>query len=298
MADIVFEYVYSVGYLEWFHLGIRRLRSGFESALSSGNTNMAFYSAAQIISLSIISGEKKLTLLLKEVNYYLHLLETYNNEITRTFLFIYRKTVCLLIDKGEGTSTGANDDVGEGDALPQVVMDMVYVNGTIQSYWLGYKERCCHFVKKCFDSLPYYYHEYRVIVMFYHGLTLIDMLKNRSNPARRKEVREIIESIKVTVSHANCNFRNKLELLEAEQYGLDGRRAEALKSYDTAVESAKSQKFINEEGLACEKAGFYLKRIREVNHAIRYFDQARVCYDEWGSTLKVEMMEKEISALN
>ena len=109
MAGLACEYVYSVGYLEWFHLGVRRLRSVFESALSSGNAGKAFYSAALLIILSIISGEKKLTLLLKEIDYYLHLLETYNSEGARKYLVIFRKTVSILIDKGEATSIEEND---------------------------------------------------------------------------------------------------------------------------------------------------------------------------------------------
>ena len=302
MADLVFEYVYSVGYLEWFHLGVRRLRSIFESALSSGNAGKAFFTSTQLIVLSIISGEKKLTPLLKEIDYYLHLLETYNDEITRTFLVMFRTTVSMLVGKKVADDiTEANNSLetgAEDDETPQIITDMIYINGTIQSYWLGYKERCCHFAKKCFDSLPYYFYEYRVIVTFYYGLNLIEMLRQKSNPARRKEVREIIESMKVTVSHADCNFRNKLELLEAEQYSLEGRRNLAVKSYDAAIESAKSQKFIHEQGLACEKAGFYFKKLKDLHNTIRYFDQARVCYDEWGSTLKVEMMENEMTVLD
>ena len=298
MAGLACEYVYSVGYLEWFHLGVRRLRSVFESALSSAYAGKAFYSAALLIMLSIICGEKKLTLLLKEIDYYLHMLETYNNEGARTFLLIYRKTVSMLIDKGDATSIGANVDAGEGDALPQVVLDMVNVNGTIQSYWLGYKERCCHFAQKCFDSLPSPGRKYRVVVLFYYGLTLIDMLKTKTSTRKQREIREIIDSMRVAVSHADSNFRNKLELLQAEQYALVGHHTQAVTAYDAAIASAEKREFIHEQGLACEKAGLFFKKKRNVQKAIRYFDQARVCYDEWGSRMKVEMMEKELSALN
>ena len=298
MADIESEYVYAVGYLEWFHLGVRRLRSGFESALSSGNAEKGYQAAALSIMLSIISGEKKLTLLLKEVDYYLHLLETYSNEMMRTYLLIYRKTISMLIDKGEATSIGANDDAGEGDDLPQVFLDMVYVNGSLQSYWLGHKERCCHFAQKCFDSLPSPGREYRVIVLFYYGLAVIDMLKKKMNTRKQKEVNEIVSSMRVATSHAESNFRNKLELLQAEQYALVGHHSQAVTAYDTAIASAKNCEFIHEEGLACEKAGLYFKRIRDVQKAIRYFDRARLCYDEWGSRMKVEIIEKELSALN
>ena len=299
IAELNFEYVYSVGYLESFHPGIRRLRGGFESALSSGNTNMGFLCAAQSIMLSIISGDKKLFLLLQEVDYYLHLLKTYENQITRTFLLIFRKTVSTLIDREETTSIESDDSPGtQGDTTPKIVLDMIYVNGTIQNFWLGYSERCCHFAKKCFVSLLKPGREYRLVVMFYHGLNLLDMLKKKSNPPRRKEAREIIESLEVTVSYADSNFRNKLNLLQAELYGLDCRHSQAVAAYDAAIASAENHNFVHEQGLACEKAGFYFRKIEDHRNTLKYFDQARVCYNEWGSRVKVEMMEKEINALN
>ena len=298
-AELDLSFVYSVGYLEWFHLGVRRLRGGFESLLSNGIVNMGFLCAAQSTIYSIVSGEKKLTLLLKEVDYYLQLLNTYKSEMTRRLLMICRKIVSMLIDKGKSTSIEEFDNPGtQGDESPQRLLDLVWFTGTIQNYWLGYSERCCHFAQKCFITFMKPGRLYRVIVSFYHGLNLLDMLKKKSNPPRRKEIKKVIESMKVAVSHADCNFKNKLELLEAELYGLDARHSQAVAAYDAAMASARSYKFVHEQGLACEKAGFYFRKVGDLRNALRYFDQARVCYDEWGSRIKVEMMEKEINAIN
>ena len=299
-ADLEFEYIFTVGYLEWFHSGVHRSRSAFESALSSGNVYNGFLCAAQVASLSIISGEKKLSLLLNEIDYYLNLLQTYNNEMTKIFLLMYRKTVSMLIDKGEATSLATSagpEPVNEGDATPQAVLDMVYINETIQTHWLGYKERCCHFAKKCFDSLSNFYHEHRVIVLFYHGLNSFDMLKKKLTPQRRKEVKDVIDSLKVTVSHAESNFRNKLELLEAEQYALEGNCELAEKSYFASISTARDNKFIHEQGLACERAGLYFRKVGNLDNAISYLTQARTCYDEWGSRVKVELMDRELNAM-
>ena len=297
IAETDLSYFNSVGYLDWFHSGVSRLRSGFESLLSIGNTDKGFICAAKATIYSIFSGEKKLTLLLDEIEYYLHLLKTYNNEITRRLLMICRRTVSLLIDKGETTMVRANDDTREGDATPHFGLDLVWFTGTIQNYWLGYDERCCHFAKKCFDSFPSPGREYRCIVLFYYGLTLIDMQKEKMITRRKTEINKIVSSIRVAESHANSNFRNKLELLQAEQYALVGKYNHAVRAYDAAIASAKKSEFIHELGLACEKAGFFFKRFRIVNSAIRYFEQARICYDEWGSRMKVGMIERELSAL-
>ena len=297
MAELNFEFAYAVGYLEWFHSGVRRLRGGFESSLSSGHANMGFLCAGLSTIFSIFSGEKNLILLLKEIDYYLHLLKTYKSEMTRKLLLISRETVSKLIDKGEATSIEGEDN-SKPEAKTGKHLDLMHVNATIQNYYLGYSERCRFFAYKSLASFPKPGRLYRVVVLFYHGLNLIDHLKKKSNPPRRREVNEIIASLKVTVTHADANFRNKLQLLEAEKYALDGRYTQALNSYDVAIATARDRKFIHEQGLACEKAALYFKRIRDFTNAYRYFRQARECYEEWGSKIKVEEIAREMSSLD
>ena len=122
------------------------------------------------------------------------------------------------------------------------------------------------------------------------------MLKKKSHFSKKVEVGEIIVSMKVAASHAGTNFRHKLELLEAEQYGITAchNRAVVSHAYDTAITSARNAKFIHEQGLACEKAGFYYKRMKDAEKSLKYFNQARECYEEWGSTMKVEFIQREL----
>jgi hypothetical protein len=122
------------------------------------------------------------------------------------------------------------------------------------------------------------------------------MLKKKTIFSKIEEVGEIIGSMKVAASHADSNFRHKLELLEAEQYGITAchNRAVAARAYDTAITSARNAKFIHEQGLACEKAGFYYKRMKDAEKSLKYFNQARECYEEWGSTMKVEFIQREL----
>ena len=126
------------------------------------------------------------------------------------------------------------------------------------------------------------------------------MIKQKANFSKTEEVDEIIVSMKVAASHAESNFRNKLELLEAEQYGITPLQnsVTALYAYDTAIASARKSKFIHEEGLACEKAGFYCKKMEDDEKAFTYFNRARECYEKWGSTVRVEYIQKELCKLN
>ena len=120
------------------------------------------------------------------------------------------------------------------------------------------------------------------------------MIKKKTNYSKTLEVVEIIESMKIVASHAETNFRNKLELLEAEHYGLTARHDVAMRTYDAAIVSAQKAGFLHEQGLAFEKAGFYCKRMEYDEKALSYFNQALECYQKWGSSVKVEYVRKEL----
>jgi len=119
--------------------------------------------------------------------------------------------------------------------------------------------------------------------------------------SKNKEgLRKAIASMKDAAANSEWNFMNKLRLLEAEQQSITHQRHFlAIDLYDASIQSAKKSGFIHEQGLACEKAGFYFKNKAGNNEkALEYFKQARACYDEWGSSMKVGFIKKEIDSLD
>lgn len=120
------------------------LRQGFESGLSSGKSEDGFTCAIHAIKFAIFSGENLMSLL-KEIDYYLHQLETSkNNALARNFLLNHRETVSTLIDKGSATAIEAkasfpSNHPGESSQI---------VHQAIRMYWLGWTERCTHFIQK------------------------------------------------------------------------------------------------------------------------------------------------------
>ena len=131
------------------------------------------------------------------------------------------------------------------------------------------------------------------------GLNSLDSIKKKANYSKSVEVDEIIATMKVAASHAETNFTNKLELLEAERYGLAAGHESivALHAYNKAIISAQKAGFLHEQGLACEKAGSYCKRMKDNENALAYFNQALECYEKWGSSVKVEFIRKELGKL-
>ena len=87
-------------------------------------------------------------------------------------------------------------------------------------------------------------------------------------------------------------------MLEAEQFSLQNLNSEAQASYAAAISSARSSGFIHEQGLACELAGYHYKKVCDLSSAWILFDQAKRCYAEWGSQMKVDSVTRQLVSLS
>jgi hypothetical protein len=128
----------------------------------------------------------------------------------------------------------------------------------------------------------------------FSGLNSLDLLKKKSTAKSKEGVRLAFAAIKSAAANSNWNFNNKLQLLEAEQLSLTHHHRQTIVLYDASIASAKRSGFIHEQGLACEKAGFYYKRTKNNEKALEYFNQARECYEGWGSNVKVGFIQREM----
>ena len=90
----------------------------------------------------------------------------------------------------------------------------------------------------------------------------------------------------------------QVHLLEAEQFSFQNRNSEAQSSYAAAINSARSSGFIHEQGLACELAGYHFKKVFDLRSAWIFFDQAKQCYIEWGSQMKVDSVSQQLTSLS
>ena len=79
-------------------------RQGMDLALSTGQRHHAFLNMISHVRFLLLSGQK-LTTLLDKVDYYLGLAATYKNDFAKKYLSIFRKTISIMIDKGESTSS-------------------------------------------------------------------------------------------------------------------------------------------------------------------------------------------------
>ena len=89
------------------------------------------------------------------------------------------------------------------------------------------------------------------------------------------------------------NFDNRVALIGAEIARLQSRDLEAMRLYERAIHSARTNGFVNNEALAYERAaGFYAVRgFQEFANA--YLRSARACYSAWGADGKVRQLDRE-----
>ncbi len=87
-------------------------------------------------------------------------------------------------------------------------------------------------------------------------------------------------------------------MLEAEKFSIQNLNSEAQASYAAAISSSRSSGFINEQGLACELAGYHYEKVCDFSSACILFDQAKRCYAEWGSQMKVDSVTRQLGSLS
>ena len=145
-------------------------RRAFEAALSLGKVDIAFYCSVHVIKNSFLSGTN-LKSVLKEIDYFLHLLKTYKKEFPLNFLLIFRETASLLIDNGMETSIEATPSVGDLDDPGNKLRESLIFHRAIQSFWFGHAERCRYHCGKCSTVLGPLGQLNGYMSKFYHGKT-------------------------------------------------------------------------------------------------------------------------------
>ena len=116
--------------------------------------------------------------------------------------------------------------------------------------------------------------------------------QGRTNKARLRVARKKLAKLKQQGEHSPSNIWNKVCLIEAELEACSGRTDSAILLYDKAIQLAEKQGFVNEQALACEKAGLVLMTSGRAGDADWYITRARALYRRWGANKKVDQLVK------
>ncbi|KAK1746792.1 putative AAA ATPase [Skeletonema marinoi] len=284
---------------EPFQAGVHKLRQCLDAGLSSGRSDIGLFCGLNEIKYALCSGAN-LKSLLKRIDYYLHLMETYRSEATKNNVLLMRETVSFLIDNGQATSIEASACVGDLNDPKNKLREAFFYYSAIRCFWLGHNGRCRYYGKKCIDLFWQGGQVTSYVAKFYLGLNSLGLIRKKSEVQLNKEVvRVATAAMKDAADNSDWNFSNKFRLLQAEHLSLNKRHCPVtvLPLYDESIESARKSGFIHEQGLACEKAGNYCKDVLNMEKALEYLNQARECYEKWGSDVKVAFIQKELDVL-
>jgi predicted ATPase/GAF domain-containing protein len=130
----------------------------------------------------------------------------------------------------------------------------------------------------------------------YYTALAIAAIYNTASPdsqrAWREELKTHVEQLREWAENGSATFLDKFELVSSEVARVHGRELDAERLYEQAIQSAREQGFIHNEGLAYELAArFYAARGFEVI-AHTYLRNARYCYFRWGALGKVKQLDQ------
>jgi PAS domain S-box-containing protein len=88
------------------------------------------------------------------------------------------------------------------------------------------------------------------------------------------------------------NFENRAALVGAEIARIENRDLDAMRLYEKAIQSSRTNGFINNEALAYERASAFYRARGFDQFAESYLRNARACYASWGADGKVRQLDR------
>ncbi|KAL3804864.1 hypothetical protein HJC23_006636 [Cyclotella cryptica] len=275
------------------------LRRGYEMAMQAGNLSVAAFHKIFVLARCAKTGMNLLDLK-SEIDVELSLSAHRAQTFMAMRLRCYRETIQTLIgDK----STGHSAHFGDEDlASKPSLIETQCLDEMMCSVYLGKPERIHLFSKLYLESSPKQRRnsipQRSIYIAFYFGLSVAALYRIEQDPLELTKLDDSISIVAKAAKFSEWNFKNKVALLKAELASVEEDADEAEDQYDVAITAARSSKFIHEEGLACELAGFHCKNHGKVTKALNLFREAERCYQAWGSKVKANQMVCVIQSLS
>jgi len=187
------------------------LRQGFDAGISLGETGTAFFNASLHIRTAMMAGER-LPTLMEQVDYYLELINAYQNEIAKPYLSIFRGTISILIDNGESTSSARHAIDVPTNTTNANMLETIFFHSAIQAYWQGHNERCQYWINKfLLHTTPDISDMCRFqFITFTQGLNSFQLPISKISIKFRTTLKKAIRVLNTAASYSSWNFCNKV----------------------------------------------------------------------------------------
>ncbi len=188
------------------------LRQGFDAGMSLGETGTAFLNASLHIRTALIAGDR-LPTLLEKVDCYLKQMIMNQDENAKPYIFIFRGTISVLIDKEDTTSLSRSDAFGAPtDTENSNLLESMYFHLAIQVFWLGHSERCQYFIEKFLRQTTSDISDMCRLqfITFIQGINSFRLMRVKHTVKLEAVTKKAIKMLNTAASLSNWNFRNKV----------------------------------------------------------------------------------------
>ncbi|WP_151635873.1 AAA family ATPase [Noviherbaspirillum aerium] len=130
---------------------------------------------------------------------------------------------------------------------------------------------------------------------YYAALTITAICENLP-PARRGALRTQLSmhcaQLQEWAENASATFFDKHALVAAEVARIDGKAVEAMQLYEQAIQSARENGFVHNQGIAYELASAFYRMRGFQKIADTYLHEARNCFVRWGGDGKLAQLDE------
>ncbi|KAK1734958.1 putative ATPase [Skeletonema marinoi] len=299
MGDILAMGGQVMGYVEPLQSVNDVMIRGHEYSLMTGNISSAKLSLAGSMTCEYWSG-KQLSLVKSTMDDGLRRMSSQSIFPLTQCLPLYRSALAMIGNVGDvpiALGSRADVETEEERKMTETNMHLLKISHFNKMY-VGFMFRRYDQVKQLADAhdaiaaLPFS----AILIshcfhMFYWGLISFWVARKTGNVIWYDRGEEAVHKMRSYANFSSWNFSNKSLLLQAEQCFYLKEYESAKRCYDDAISFAKDYRFVHEEALACELAGYFLIDRGEGNSSLPYFMRAQRKYREWGASAKEESLK-------
>jgi len=276
---------------------------GYDIAMASGDTQGAFHNLISHFVTLFWSGAN-LQICKNQFGTVLDVLEKHGQLAWRAHIIEIDKWLTVLMGSSQdnGGLSSNQDDY-------QRVQDILKTN-LHASHVVNFQYMYLSFMIREYDKMVIFaegyfankHHNWGLLFIqtahaFYCSLISFWIYRKTSDPLWMERGRQAKLAMKKWAESASeHNFLHKVYLMEAEEAFSSDKHEQAKSMYEKAVSTAKKHRFINDEALACELAGYFFLEKQQKELTLQYFLQAHEKYHEWGAVAKSDTIFKFVQS--
>lgn len=280
--------------------GIQYLHNAIKYSLEAGDVLIAGYSYSVILENKFIIGT-----ILDEVKREAQQCKSYARRMKHENLgantLIYKKHIKNLSNPELNTASVGIDDSDEQQIIKLAKGD----KASLAAYYYT-KLQICYLMGKYDDALLFAEKEKNCTssimgfmlsaeFIFYESLSitaLYDELSEKDKRRLMKVLKKNQKQRKKWSAYCPANFLQKYLLIEAEVSRILGNKQKSMELYDSAIQSAYENNYVQNEAIACELAARFYIELGRNRIALAYINDALRLYKQWGAYAKVESLKK------